>query len=180
MRGRGARALLCLALLLGPAAQPARGTHEIDIDTFRRLVDRYYQERTLEAIGLEIKEGILRGEPGAVAQYVKGPLLCRRNTIPQQKVLADLKNPNSDLYIYFFDPERYRRKFPNHRSRPMALKEYFEKAKDLRITASAAELVTGGISFQSSISPVNPYFEFVYHGPSGWAFGGLGFPGCED
>ncbi len=25
----------------------------------------------------------------------------------------------------------------------------------------------------------DPYFEFVYH-RSGWAFSGLGFPGCED
>ena len=181
MKGRGARALLSLALLLGPAwTQPARAAHEVDAETLRRFVDRYYQEKALEAIGQELKEGILRGEPGAVAQYVKAPLLCRRNTVSQQKVLADLRNPNSDLYIYLFDAERYRKRFPNHPGRPMSLREYFQRAKDLRVVASAPELVTGGISFQSSISTVNPYFEFVYHGPSGWAFGGLGFPGCED
>ncbi len=181
MRGRGAGALLGLILLLGPeAAQPVHATHEIDVETLRRSLDRYYQEKALEAIGRELKEGILHGEPGAVAQYVKAPLLCRRNTIPQQKVLADLKNPRSELYIYLFDPEGYRKKYPGRPDRPMALKEYFERAKDLRVVASAPELVTGGVSFQSAISPVNPYFEFVYHGPSGWAFGGLGFPGCED
>ncbi len=60
-----------------------------------------------------------------------------------------------------------------------ALKEFFQKATDLRIVASAREIVTGGISFQSRAVAVSPYFEFVYH-RSRWAFSGLGFPGCED
>jgi hypothetical protein len=45
--------------------------------------------------------------------------------------------------------------------------------------ASAREIVTGGISFQSRALAVSPYFELVYY-RSGWAFSGLGFPGCED
>lgn len=177
MKGILTRLLLAGSLLVGPAL-PARADHDIDINELLRRIDRYYQGKALEAIGSELKEAFLRGEPGVIAHYVRGPLLCRHNSLAPAKVLADLKNPQSDLYIYFFDPDRYRQR-PHSPARPLALKEFFQKATDLRIVASAREIVTGGISFQSQSLAASPYFEFVYH-RSGWAFSGLGFPGCED
>lgn len=177
MKGIAARLLLIGSLLLG-AALPARADHDLDIHELLRRIDRYNQEKALEAIGNELKQAFLWGEPGIIAHYVRGPLLCRHNSLPQAKVLADLKNPQSDLYIYFFDPDRYRQRSPSP-GQPMALKEFFQKATDVRIATSAREIVAGGISFQSRALAVSPYFEFVYH-RSGWAFSGLGFPGCED
>ncbi|HET8576465.1 MAG TPA: hypothetical protein VFO18_05165 [Methylomirabilota bacterium] len=179
MKGISTAALLVCGLLLGPGALPARANHDIDRNELLRRIDRYYQEKALQGIGHQLKEAFLRGEPGMIANYVRGPLLCRHNTLQQQKVLADLKNPSSEIYVYFFDPEGYRKRFPNRPGRPMALKEFFQKATDLRIVVSAPEIVTGGISFQSKVSPVSPYFDMVYH-RTGWAFSGLGFPGCED
>jgi hypothetical protein len=173
-----ARLALASLLLLG-ATLPARASHDLEVnDVLRSPADRYFQEKALEAIGNELKEAFLWGEPGIIANYVRGPLLCRHNSLPEAKVLADLKNPQSDLYIYFFDPDRYRQR-PHSPGRPMALKEFFQKATDLRIVASAPKIVSGGISFQSRAVEVSPYFEFVYE-RSGWAFSGLGFPGCED
>ncbi len=177
MKGILPRLLLVGSLLAG-SALPARADHDIDINELLRRIDRYYQEKALEAIGNELREAFLWGEPGIIAHYVRGPLLCRHNSLAPVKVLADLKNPQSDLYIYFFDPDRYRQR-PHRPDRPLALKEFFQKATDLRIVASAREIVTGGISFQSRAVAVSPYFEFVYH-RSRWAFSGLGFPGCED
>jgi hypothetical protein len=179
VKGTAAGSLLVCGLLLGGGALPARANHDIDINELLRRIDRYYQEKALQEIAHQLKEAFLRAEPGMVANYVRGPLLCRHATLPQQKVLADLKNPRSALYLYFFDPEGYRTRVPKSPGRPMALREFFQKATDLRIVASAPEIVTGSISFQSKVSPANPSFDFVYH-RSGWAFGGLGFPGCED
>jgi hypothetical protein len=92
VKGILAGLLLAGSLLVG-SALPARADHDIDINELLRRIDRYYQGKALEAIGNELKEAFLWGEPGIIAHYVRGPLLCRHNSLAQGQVLADLKNP---------------------------------------------------------------------------------------
>jgi len=95
-------------------------------------------EKELVEIALEIKKAILQKDPKSLLKHVdsKG-VMCVDELISFERIERDLADSSSYLYIYLFDPESYRDKYgANDSARPVAWKEYLEKATDLKIRVS--------------------------------------------
>ncbi len=94
------------------------------------------REKELRQIATEFKEGLLQNNVEAILKYVskKHGMTCLDDSIPFEKVKRDLQDPNSYVSLYLFNPSRYKEKYGNKDlSRPVALKELFQTATDLRI-----------------------------------------------
>lgn len=125
------------------------------------------REKELRQISIEFKEAVLKNDVQTILKYIskKHGVTCVDDLIPYKEVEQDLHDPNSYLYLYLFEPQRYNEEFGKEDViRPMAVKEFFQRATDLRIEVGFMEperfgFKWAGIHYGSSISQfgVNVY-----------------------
>ena len=116
------------------------------------------REEELRKIAFDIRKAILQHDVRAILNYVDAEgVMCTDDLVPYKKIEHDLNDPTSYLYMYLFDPARYKEKYGEQDAiRPTALKEFFEKATDLKVKVTFKSRKFGrnwaAIQYISSIS----------------------------